>query len=95
MLNSTLTGYRLSPQQKCLWLLQQDNSAHDAQCTIRIKGNVEAAILEAALRKIADRHEILRTVFQKRPGVKIPIQVIKDNTILFWNQVNLSNLTPQ
>ncbi len=36
----TLQGFRLSPQQKHLWLLQQDSSASRASCAIRIEGNL-------------------------------------------------------
>ncbi|NEP46232.1 MAG: hypothetical protein F6K35_46360, partial [Okeania sp. SIO2H7] len=78
MVTQTVAGYRLSPQQKHLWLLQEKNSNYQATCTIKITGKVEANILKSAIEKIAERHEILRTTFQRRPGIKMPLQVISD-----------------
>jgi hypothetical protein len=49
MQTQTLEGFRLSPQQKRLWLLQQDSLAYRAQCAIQIKGKLNAEILKEAL----------------------------------------------
>ena len=89
----TINGFRLSPQQKYLWLLQQDSHAYRAQCAILIEGNLQANALKEALQKVSDRHEILRTSFQRRSGIKFPIQVIGDRSLISWQIVNLE-LTP-
>jgi NRPS condensation-like uncharacterized protein len=68
----TLEGFRLSPQQKYLWLLQQDSLAYRASCAIQIEGNLNVEALKAALNQIVDRHESLRTTFHRQPGIKIP-----------------------
>lgn len=91
----TLEGFRLSPQQKHLWLLQQDSLAYRASCAIQIEGNLNVEALKSALKQIVERHEILRTTFQRQPGIKIPIQVIADSGTLSWNQVNLKELNFQ
>ena len=90
----TINGFRLSPQQKYLWLLQQDSPAYRAQCAILIEGNLQANALKEALQKVSDRHEILRTSFQRRSGIKFPIQVIGDRSLISWQIVNLECLTP-
>jgi amino acid adenylation domain-containing protein/thioester reductase-like protein len=91
----TINGFRLSPQQKYLWLLQQDSPAYRAQCAILIEGNLVANVLKEALQKVSDRHEIIRTSFQGKVGLKIPIQVISEHSSVSWNWVNLSEVTPQ
>ena len=86
MLGQTIEGFRLSPQQKQLWLLQQSGSTYCAQCVLRIEGNFQIEILKLALRKVVDRHEILRTYFHRQPGIKIPIQVISSSNIFLYQE---------
>ncbi|MBE9120376.1 amino acid adenylation domain-containing protein [Tychonema sp. LEGE 07199] len=91
----TINGFRLSPQQKYLWLLQQDSPAYRIQSAISIEGSLQTDNLKKALEKVSKRHEIIRTSFQRRPGLKIPIQVISEHSFVSWNWVNLSEVTPQ
>ncbi len=88
----TLEGFRLSPQQKHLWLLQQNSSAYCAECAIVVEGKLNQQILKSALQQVVNRHEILRTTFHRQPGIKIPIQVIADRITPLWRNFNLSNL---
>jgi len=91
----TLEGFRLSPQQKHLWLLQQDSLAYRAFCAIQIEGNLNVQALKSALNQIVNRHESFRTTFHRQPGIKIPIQVIAKSRTLSWNQANLKELNSQ
>jgi len=91
----TINGFRLSPQQKYLWLLQQDSPAYRIQSAISIEGSLQTDNLKKALEKVSDRHEIIRTSFQRKAGLKIPIQVISEPSSVSWNWVNLSEVTPQ
>ncbi|OWY66459.1 hypothetical protein B7486_36670 [cyanobacterium TDX16] len=78
-----IEGYRLSPQQKHLWLLQQnDRRTYRTQFALLIEGNLDIKFLEIALQKVVARHEILRTNFCCSPGMKIPLQVISDRSKL-------------
>ena len=95
MQNQTIEGFRLSPQQKHLWSLQQDNFAYHSQCAIRLEGQINAELLKVALQKVVDRHEILRTSFQRRPGIKFPIQVIDESSTIFWQDINLIGLSAE
>ena len=73
-------GFRLSPQQKRLWFLQQqDPAAYRAQSKIMIEGCLDVEILKRAVRQIVDRHEILRTTFRRQPGIRTPVQVIAES----------------
>ena len=92
MTTLTTAGFKLSPQQRYLWKLQENNFNYIAKCTIKIKGNVKPNILKSVLEKIIDRHESFRTIFQRRPGIKVPIQVILERAKILWNHINLSHL---
>jgi amino acid adenylation domain-containing protein len=75
-----IEGFRLSPQQKHLWLLQQEDPGQPycTQCAVLIEGNLDTKILAAAVRNVFARHEILRTTFTCLPGMSIPVQVINN-----------------
>ncbi len=71
----TIEGFRLSPQQKHTWLAGAPEHLR-ARLTARIEGNLDPEKLDAALREVIARHEILRTSYARTPGVAIPVQVI-------------------
>jgi amino acid adenylation domain-containing protein len=66
----------LSDAQRSLWLLSQldDAPAYHMAAAFRVRGPLDAALLEASLRAVISRHEALRTVFQSRDGV--PVQIV-------------------
>ncbi len=73
-------GFRLAPQQKRLWQLQSaGGAAYCAQGLVAIDGPLDRPALAAALRELAARHEILRTSFQRPPGLTLPVQVIAEH----------------
>ncbi len=76
--HTTIEGFRLSPQQARLWMLQQDvrSAPYTARCSISIEGALDAQLLEAALNQVVQRHEILRTTFHRLPAMMLPLQVI-------------------
>src|SRR5690242_10597470 len=73
-----LEGYRLSPQQKRLWLLGRRSPDTALTCSILIEGPLDPARLGKALGRVVERHEILRTRFESLPGMDVPVQVISD-----------------
>ncbi|ARV58892.1 hypothetical protein BZZ01_09835 [Nostocales cyanobacterium HT-58-2] len=75
-----IQGFQLSPQQKRLWLLQQDNNSYYAQSAILLEGDLKIEVLKSALTQIISRHEILRTTFHHLQGFRIPIQVIGETS---------------
>ena len=61
----------LSFAQQRLWVLDQidpDNPLYNIPQTIRMKGILNVAALEAALNRIVERHEILRTTYHSDKG---------------------------
>lgn len=91
-----MQGFRLSPQQKHLWQLQEiDNIPYRSQCAVLIEGDLDVNILKLVLDKVANRHEILRTNFHCLPGMTIPLQVIGKQEINLDRTYDLSSLTSQ
>ncbi|MBD2013423.1 amino acid adenylation domain-containing protein [Microcoleus sp. FACHB-53] len=93
----SIEGFRLSPQQKRLWILQQrvHSQPYRVQCTVLIEGNLNTQILESALQKVIEKYEILRTNFQALPGMDFPLQVITANSQPVVRYHDLSCLSPE
>lgn len=73
-------GFRLSLQQKHLWLGMPPSGRPDpcrVICAIEILGDLDRGVLARALDMVVLRHEILRTRFVAPPGVVIAAQVIE------------------
>jgi amino acid adenylation domain-containing protein len=87
-------GFRLSLQQEHLWLLQPNGLAPSALCAIAIDGALDPELLQEALRRVVDRHEILRTAFHLLPGVAVPLQVITDAEAAPFARRDLRGLEP-
>ena len=93
MSTEIIEGFRLSPQQEHLWLLQQEGggAAYRAQCAILIEGVLDKDTLRKALEDVVERHEILRTTFKYLPEMTVPLQVIGPGEI-DWSEADLSHL---
>ena len=94
MQSEILEGFQLSPQQRRLWLLQQDGDTFNVQCAVLLEGYLDRKRLERSLRNVAERHEILRTTFHRQPGIKIPVQVVVESLAPAWTDLDLSDLQP-
>jgi amino acid adenylation domain-containing protein len=78
--DSAITGFRLSAQQERTFAQTAgEKSPYRSYCVTALDGPLETARLESALRKAVARHEILRTVFLRQAGVKLPFQVIRED----------------
>ena len=88
----TAVGFQLSPQQKHLWLLGAEESAFNATVAVLLEGNLEVESLKSALQTVVSRHEILRTTFERRPGMKVPVQIVQENLAPAWEQSDLRSL---
>ena len=95
MSNIAVEGFRLSPQQKHLWTLQQDGSGQSycVQGAILIQGNLNSDVLKEAVQRVITRNEILRTVFHRQPGMKTPFQIVSDQATWSWQDVDHSGLS--
>ena len=78
--------------QQRLWLLQQfapDSAAYNLPRALSIKGRLDGALLESALRKVVDRHDILRTRFEDIGGT--PRQIVDRDAQLNLARINLDD----
>jgi amino acid adenylation domain-containing protein/non-ribosomal peptide synthase protein (TIGR01720 family)/FkbM family methyltransferase len=95
MQNATLEGFRLSPQQERLWSLQQaggGDAPFRALCVVRVEGPLRPDVLADAVAAVVRRHEILRTGFQRLPGMSLPVQVISDEGAARFETRDLAGL---
>ena len=70
--------YPLTPMQEGMLfhaLLDPDSSAYFEQMSLSIQGELEMASFAASFRQLAERHDVLRTVFVHE-GVSRPLQVV-------------------
>ncbi|KOG19729.1 MULTISPECIES: condensation domain-containing protein, partial [Streptomyces] len=57
--------------QRRLWFLNRlegSSAAYNAPVVIRLAGRPAASVIEAALRDVVERHEVLRTVYPAVDG---------------------------
>ncbi|HWS54383.1 MAG TPA: condensation domain-containing protein, partial [Pyrinomonadaceae bacterium] len=90
-------AYRLSPQQARVWELRQaprERGAYLAQCLARLEGALDAGALDAALRQVVERQEILRTTFGRTHGLSLPFQLIQDAGAPDFRRGELDGLPP-
>ena len=94
MSQNKVEGFRLSPQQRCLWSLQQAAgfSGYYVLFTVSINGKLRVEFVQRALTDVVQRHEILRTTFQRPLGIKTPFQVISEATHFSWQFSDLSDV---
>jgi amino acid adenylation domain-containing protein len=82
-------GFRLSPQQRRLWALQQTLGTAHVQGVLLVEGMLDIVRLERVVDAVVAKHEALRTLFCREPGVKVPLQVIVDECRPEWVVIEL------
>jgi len=87
-------GFRLSPQQRRLWSLQQacGPRAFRVRALVSLEGPLDVAALREAVRGVVLRHEILRTTFRRLPGMAFPVQVIQEEPAYSFDEQDLRHL---
>jgi amino acid adenylation domain-containing protein len=94
-LQSSLEGFWLSPQQKRVWLLSRSGPALVGQGVVLAEGALDPCRLEAALARVLERHEILRTTFKAVSGMAFPLQVVEERAELALRTVDWSAGAPE
>ena len=97
MQEQSLEGFRISPQQKRFWMLQHSasNQPYRATFAVKIAGNLNLKVLEAALQNLVSNYEILRTNFQCLQGMALPLQVINNHSVPAIVCHNLSGINSE
>src|SRR5215213_1049242 len=95
-MKEVIEGFRLSPQQKRVWRLQQAeaNSPYRVNCAIQIDGPLDdPQNLKRALESLFAQHDILHTAYRRLPGVDLPLQVVNAASPELWrDDLDLSGL---
>jgi len=92
--NPTLAtaAFKLSSQQERAWLQHEAGVRAYAQCIIAITGSVDTAKLQQALQQLVSEYEILRTVFRRQTGIKLPFQVIQEQSQVLFEHAQNGNV---
>ncbi|WP_084520436.1 non-ribosomal peptide synthetase [Nocardia mexicana] len=67
----------LSPAQQRLWFLHRfdpGSGAYNIPLVLRLRGDLDAGVLETAIADVIDRHEVLRTIYPS--DVDGPVQIV-------------------
>lgn len=83
-------GYRLSPQQKQIWLWLTDNDTYKMQYCLLFESDIVADRMQQAIEQVVQRHTILRTRFEPVPALNFPIQVIDNKALFSWQKIDLT-----
>lgn len=91
-----IEGFRLSPQQRRLWRLQEldDRNSYFAQTAILIEGVLQPETLRAAVQETVNRHEILHTTFSSLPEMETALQVIGPSRFQWLQSRRLTDADP-
>jgi amino acid adenylation domain-containing protein len=75
----TIEGFALSLQQKRTWsfLAEAPETELISQAEYTLRGKLDSGAVEQALRRVIERHEILRSVCKTIPGLSGPVQVVE------------------
>ncbi|MEP6644891.1 MAG: AMP-binding protein, partial [Acidobacteriaceae bacterium] len=92
MSETIASGFQLSPQQKHLWLRGAEEFAFNSIVAFLLEGKLDAEALKRSLQEVIARHEILRTTFERRPGMKVPVQIVNENLAPLWAQSDIRSL---
>src|SRR5579871_716205 len=89
-----IEGFRLSPQQRRLWLLEEQSSPFPCCSTLLLTGDLKVPALQEAMQRLVDTYEILRTWFYRKPGTSFPVQVVSAGITPIWQEFDLSDSEP-
>lgn len=92
---SRASELELSYGQQRLWFLDQmepESPLYNNFSAIKLDGELNVDALQYSIRKMVDRHEVLRTTFREVNGR--PIQVIHDDMVVPLIMIDLSDQPP-
>jgi amino acid adenylation domain-containing protein len=86
-------GFWLSPQQKHVRSLQNDGRAYRSVCLLLIESDGSCDDMTSAVERLVARHEILRTIYVRQPGMTYPFQVVLEKAaaaieLLDWKGIS-------
>ncbi|HSF38969.1 MAG TPA: non-ribosomal peptide synthase/polyketide synthase [Thermoanaerobaculia bacterium] len=91
MYDPPVEGFPLSPQQKRLWSLEQRDGTYHTQSAFLAEGEIDRERLRQSFRQAAGRHEVFRTLFQRLPGMDLPLQVVQPELPVAYAETDLEH----
>jgi amino acid adenylation domain-containing protein len=83
MSEQSMEAFQLSPQQRRVWLLHAGRPSL-VRATARLSGELDVCRLRAAMERVVERHEVLRTRCLCQPGFRVPYQAIAPGADFTW-----------
>jgi amino acid adenylation domain-containing protein len=87
--------YEISLGQEQLWTAEPHGPTGRIQPLLTLHGPVDSAQVQAALRSVVARHELLRTTFIREPGTRMPVQEIHPALEPNWRELDLRAAAPE
>jgi len=87
MVMETENTFDISLQQRRAWLVRQRGRLAGHVSAYLLDGLVDAAAVHEALRRLVERHEMLRTALCRVPGLRFPVQVIGGTGNVAWREL--------
>lgn len=93
MSREMVDGFRLSPQQQRLWLLQDHEKSQPywVQCAVEVEGDLDAPRFREAIEAVVATHEILRVTFLLAAEGDLPLQRVAASRPSRWNEHDWSD----
>jgi amino acid adenylation domain-containing protein len=88
-MESIVEGFHLSVVQKYIWDLQRTSHSYRTVGKIRVTGNLDVQAFRKAIQSVVERYELLHTRFVSQPEMSYPLQVITDDTQIFYQYLDL------
>lgn len=85
----------LSLGQRALWVYSQAHprsAAYNTPALLRMRGPVDAGVLQGAFQSTVDRHEMLRSAFDDRDGM--PFRVVSSDVVASLDEIDLRGGKP-
>jgi amino acid adenylation domain-containing protein/non-ribosomal peptide synthase protein (TIGR01720 family) len=94
MQKPSIAGFRLSPQQRHLWLAGQTGSAYRTQCALLIEGLLNPESLRETIHRVVSRHESLQTTFKRTATLRMPLQSFDCVADTSWRFLEAGEVKP-
>src|SRR5262249_17891631 len=89
MPEEVIRGYRLSPQQRRLWLHQRRLATQFlVQGAVLMEGKTDREGIRRALVRLIERPEVLGTMFNTPAGKDVPLQVVCEHGLLCLREMD-------
>jgi pristinamycin I synthase-3/4 len=87
----SLEGFPLSQQQESLWRTREGSALHRVVCMAETHRRFNLELLQSAIERVVEKHEILRTSFHLQEDTGRPLQVVMAGGSFNFDVINLND----